>query len=338
MMTQKNRKQGGTVGKQRVKHRDVPPSEHEWNFDKSRVPDWQVRICCYWEYARESSFIRSVRERCRQIVGKGLKREQRHEWVGADFQKIRAALGRTAHLFQEGIYTLGGTTTYHGEVSPFPKPWQALGEEMQCILLKTAAWTPQMVVELPAFRWSHIVRAGALAEHLRGLQSCPENHESSEPKPHPQFIQQTGGSLEDFFWSGKIPRTQRPSFVYPSGMEVLLVEIEWGKFSNKQIKQCFHKWIENHRPKDLKEPSGRGHKQSDWRAKLESLGLLRLRSRYTLEAALAELAKLPPAQRKKSKFLDAGECNREAAEAQADFLNLFPFLDPAEMPLSWPMK
>jgi len=35
---------------------------HEWNFDA--VPDDELIACCYWEFARESAFIRDVRRRC----------------------------------------------------------------------------------------------------------------------------------------------------------------------------------------------------------------------------------------------------------------------------------
>jgi hypothetical protein len=39
-------------------------SSDNWNFDK--VPDNELVACCYWEYARESAFIRNVRQRCIQ--------------------------------------------------------------------------------------------------------------------------------------------------------------------------------------------------------------------------------------------------------------------------------
>ena len=29
-----------------------------WNFDA--VPDGELKACCYWEYARESAFIRDT--------------------------------------------------------------------------------------------------------------------------------------------------------------------------------------------------------------------------------------------------------------------------------------
>lgn len=31
----------------------------DWNFDA--VPDPELVACCYWEYARESAFIRELR-------------------------------------------------------------------------------------------------------------------------------------------------------------------------------------------------------------------------------------------------------------------------------------
>jgi hypothetical protein len=39
-------------------------SEFDWNFDP--VPDNELVACCYWEYARESEFIRGLRQRCIQ--------------------------------------------------------------------------------------------------------------------------------------------------------------------------------------------------------------------------------------------------------------------------------
>jgi hypothetical protein len=47
---------------------------------------------------------------------------------------------------------------------------------------------------------------------------------------------------------------------------------------------------------------------------------------------------LPSDKRKAAKFIEPGELNREAQNAVADFRNVFPFLDSAEMPTSWPLK
>jgi hypothetical protein len=37
----------------------IPPlAEADWNFDS--IPDGQLKAGCYWEYARESAFIRNI--------------------------------------------------------------------------------------------------------------------------------------------------------------------------------------------------------------------------------------------------------------------------------------
>jgi len=125
-------------------------------------------------------------------------------------------------------------------------------------------------------------------------------------------------------------------FFYPDGTEVSVVEIDWTHFTNKEIGE----WVAKQRPPSIPEPKDRGgHKRGDWRAMLERLGLLRLRNHYTVEKTLATIAAyLTPAQRKKVKFVEPGECNREANIAVKDFHELFPFLAPTEMPHSWPLK
>ncbi len=164
-------------------------TEADWNFQS--VPNNELVVCCFWEYARESTFIRSVRKRSRQAVELGLDMKDRNEWVGADFRNIRAAIGRNAHMFQEGIYGLGGTTGYEEAVSPFPRSWQTLAEEMRHILLETAEWTPKMLLDFPAFRWSRFVRASWLAERL--CRSHPHPKDSKFPL-EPNIRMQRGGA------------------------------------------------------------------------------------------------------------------------------------------------
>jgi hypothetical protein len=164
--------------------------ENEWSFDEAQVLDDEVEICCYWEYARESAFIQSVRDRCRRIAGCGQDIHKRKEFVGADFQRIRNALGRKSHLFQEGIYALGGTACCEDAISPFPQAWQSLPPDMRRILLETARWTPSMVADFPAFRWSNLVTASSLAKKVCRLHPHPKD--STFPlEPHVQ------GSLND---------------------------------------------------------------------------------------------------------------------------------------------
>jgi len=121
-------------------------------------------------------------------------------------------------------------------------------------------------------------------------------------------------------------------------IERLRVEIDWS-FSNDQIRKAFKLWLKENRPPSFPEPSERGHKPVDWRARLERLGLLRLRHVQSVEDTIQIITQtLPSEKRKATKFLEPGILNQEAEKAVTDFHNLFHFLDPAEMPRSCPMK
>ncbi len=122
--------------------------------------------------------------------------------------------------------------------------------------------------------------------------------------------------------------------VISHGIETLLVTINWGAGSDREIKKSFNKWLDKNRPSHIPEPSERGHKPVDWRARLERLGLLRLRHNYTFDKAKPLLKMLPQT----TKTTDSSECNRQAKNAVDDFHALFPFLDSSAMPISWPLK
>ena len=118
------------------------------------------------------------------------------------------------------------------------------------------------------------------------------------------------------------------------GVERLGVEIDWGSFQNDEIAETFKFWLKANRPPAFPGFVKRGKKRVEWWAKIERLGLLRLRSRYTFAEAKPFLAQLTVI----AKNTDSGECNREAKIAVTDFHNLFPFLDLTEMPRSWPIR
>jgi len=117
-------------------------------------------------------------------------------------------------------------------------------------------------------------------------------------------------------------------------IETLLVTINWGAGSDAEIKKSFNKWLDKNRPSHIPEPSERGHKPVDWRARLERLGLLRLRHNYSFDEAKPLLKMLPQT----TKTTDSSECNRQAKNAVDDFHALVPFLDSSAMPISWPLK
>lgn len=118
------------------------------------------------------------------------------------------------------------------------------------------------------------------------------------------------------------------------GIERTLVEIDWRHFSDGQISVAFSKWIADARPPSIPEPLERGHKPVDHRAKLDRLGIRRLRSRLTFVEAKAQLRRMGSGY----KFSDSSECNREANKVDADLHELFPFLRKSEVVLCGPLR
>ena len=78
--------------------KDAVVLEWDWDFDK--VPDGELVACCYWEYARESAFIRDVRQRCWKDEQPEGKRDER---LHTDLQKVQS-IGYHAHCFLHGFF------------------------------------------------------------------------------------------------------------------------------------------------------------------------------------------------------------------------------------------
>src|SRR2546422_750019 len=92
-----------------------PFPRHEWDFDA--VPDSELVACCYWEYARESKFIRNLRRRCAKAKVRGLSDDDIFRLIAADFNKLE----------QIHPYELIFFDGYFGKM-PFPCAWQDLSE------------------------------------------------------------------------------------------------------------------------------------------------------------------------------------------------------------------
>jgi len=58
--------------------------ECEWNFfDQKRVDDGELVACCFWEYARASTTLRGLRERClKALQAEGARRAKNPCEVG----------------------------------------------------------------------------------------------------------------------------------------------------------------------------------------------------------------------------------------------------------------
>ena len=305
----------------------IPLSEFEWNFDN--VPDAELHICCVWEYGRESAFLRSIRERSGEAARLKLPFRERLEFVDRDFGKAFSALGRTAILFQEGIYGFGGDKVYQEFVSRFPVPWQLLSEFERSVLLETAAWDVNEAVGMPGFRRSNCPRAEGLAKLFR-------------PKAMKDvFPGDARVQVRDYFHAGHKLRFLCPNLMYPCGLEVLAVEIDWGNFTNEQLVKEFAKWLKENDPPGIQRPDKRGqNKAKDWRALLARLAVMRLLARFTpLQIVDPRFNKFPEVWKTEQfagrKWYDVSKWHDARREAGKAFRKFFHFLPIDEKPLCW---
>jgi hypothetical protein len=308
--------------------------EHNWNFNADRVPDDELVACCYWENARESGAIcDAVKTAKTAHANLGKSAPMTAERQAFD-EVVTSAYGLLHQTGYELQFWVG---------LPFPeKPWQLIGKTER---KKWGRICPEISapVKFPPFQttgdlfiasWLYgeatKAREARLALYRRLLQidsGAANLAEAAELR----------NKLDE---QAKHP-TPPVEMQGMGGVDSFIAQINWHEFSKKEIIKCFSKWVNDYRC-PLEKPSERG-RPVDWRARLERLGLLRLRHHHTLENAKPYLQKLyPPCRsmqsRPPSKFNDGGECNREANRAVEDFRNLFPFLGPSAMPHSWPMK
>lgn len=294
-------------------------SQEDWNFDS--VPEDELHVCCLWEYGRESNFLRSIKERSAEAVRLKLCFTERLDFVERDFSKAFGVLGRSAILFQEGIYGLGGDKAYPGLISRFPAPWQSLSQSERSALLETADWDVKDIDGLPGFRRSNVPRAEAIVKLFR-------------PKSTKEVFGGDGSvGVREYFHAGHKLRSLCPCLMYPSGTEVLLVEIDWRDFTNEQLLQEFAQWLKENNPPGIARPDKRGHKKISDRVKLERLGILRLLNQFTLSqlktgCAVAWKRYNTPNRR----------WRKDASMARSHFRELLPFLPGNETPLAGPPK
>jgi len=119
-----------------------------------------------------------------------------------------------------------------------------------------------------------------------------------------------------------------------TGLELLLVTIDWNNFKNSEIIDRFAKWINSKegRPPGVGLAHTKGKRTDAWRKKLERLAILRLRHYYSID----EMAMiLPESWQDKTKFVDERDIRRERNAARKTLLELFPFLNQSTQPLSW---
>src|ERR1035441_9847343 len=109
----------------------------EWNFDS--VPDDELVAGCYWEYARESFFIRETLQKYREWYLAGGRWSDAGLEIGKKLERIRA-IGYPSEVFVRGCAFKSGRICqsidpekpdYRHPNAPvltgsFHRPWQAL--------------------------------------------------------------------------------------------------------------------------------------------------------------------------------------------------------------------
>jgi hypothetical protein len=262
---------------------DKSLAECEWNFTPDKVSDDELVACCLWEYARESTKLRELRQQC----------EKACRADGSADAAVHLVAGNIRHqnnsreLFLREIvlqcpYDVWPNANPKEWILPgsgFPNPWQKLSLEEKARRTKYADLKekPYLPFQRGRLRDARAIVRTVLEQRKVALNPNINPLAVSWIATHsPLVAQPTDWTDEDRLPAG---------FFYPDGTEVSVVEIDWTHFTNKEIGE----WVGKHRPASIPEPKDRGgHKRGDWWATLERLGLLRLRSRYTVEKALSQ--------------------------------------------------
>lgn len=315
-------------------------SQLEWDF--SSVPDRELKACLYWEYARESKFIRTVRGKCTDPKLKTMTNTEAWRFVGDDIERIQS-LGYAAEVFLQGFFFDGHRPSCerHPDAPPitgsFPSPWQAMSDEER-------RYRGHIRTDVEVLRLKPFTSEGGVSTAEMLLERAligRDAYRADIDKVHRDAPGQGESTLRRL---GKYPSYHpKTSILWEGGQECTIVEIYWGAFTNDQIVASFRAWLKENRPSAYKSPDNRGHKPRDIRADLKRLGIMRLLHCFTFAqlwprrekdaAVYGVRAAFPEAQWTDSiKWYDARR------EARKRFRDILPFLPVGEMPLSWPTK
>jgi hypothetical protein len=318
---------------------------HDWNFDG--VPDDELVACCYWEYARESEFIRGLRKRSwdhwRPLYLKDRSWNaptdtQLHE----DLQKVQS-IGYPAEVFLHGIscppdgvlpdappLKPGGV---HRLTGSFPNPWQALTHPERDY--RKHIGTDVERIPLVPFQRGTSLDAKDILDYVKMQRASADSERDRIRRENPKLNEETLLRL------GKLRFPDiHPAVFWGGGKEVTVVQIEWGSFTNDKIVNYFRQWVKANRPQQYPVPNQQGHKPKDWRANLSRLAVMRLLGRFTaLQIIDPRQNKFPAVWESKQfsgrKWGDSAKWHDARREAGKLFRTLFPFLPKDDKPLSW---
>ncbi len=310
---------------------------HDWNFET--VPDAELVGCCYWEFARESAFIRDVRRRCLENWRAGGKWDLA---LHTDTQKLESIEYR-AEVFLRGFFFEPGEAYQsanpnaphyrHPDAPPitgsFPSPWQSLSEPERQTRARIQTDVDQL--QIVPIKLSHWAWAKEIARECQ--RATDERHEQRLAWEKRYLKRDKKGHLDQLPEAPAAPEFKelRPGTRWGVG-ETLLVDIAWNCFTNDEITNYFRKWVQRARPKEIPVPDDKGrNKLRDWRVALERLGIMRLLHHCRLRDIAGNC---PEGWR----IYGRREWYKERKRAGEMFHRLFPFLPRSERPLNWETK
>ncbi len=213
------------------------------NWDFRKVQDNEVEVCLWWEYARESRFIRKLQQRSLEYH----EAEEMPEYLRNDFYTIAACSPYAEYVAE--------AATSNGPKQSFPAPWLSLKPEVRQVEAK-------------------VLKVISRRESFEGI-IVHKHGDDWQTKVKPDFKPITPKPIVEF----AIPYLHVPYSSNPSyGDEVAVVKIPWRRYTNRQIANAFQKWIEKKgtRPKDVPEPPVHVHETRVMGARLRDLGIMRI--------------------------------------------------------------
>lgn len=288
-----------------------------WNF--SAVDDSELVACCFWEYARESKAMRNaVKTAKTALANQGKSAPETPER-----QTFREAANRAFGLLHQTGFPLQFWTGL-----PFPKLWQEIDKT------KSSQWAnfyPDKFADAVKFPPFQVTGDLMAASRLHGEATEAHNARLALYRRLSQIDSGVANLKEATELRKKLDEQEKhptPAAVRgEGGVDSFIAQINWKMFSKSEIKACFNKWVDSYdSPQAKPGERGRGNTSADWRARLERLGLLRLRRVRTAEQVIETAKVLPKDQRISEKFHVPSELNREVKKACEAFHFLFPFL------------
>lgn len=305
--------------------------DFEWNY--SKIPDKELIACCFWEYARESAFIRDLRQRCLESR-RGDKGNS--DPVYKDTDKL-LSLGYFAEVFMRGFFLEPGieyqsknenlSNWKHPDAPPitgdFPAPWQKLSNAERSY--RACISSARTAIPLIPFKRGERHDARDITQWAESRWKEVHGAYEKVRREYPET------SEVDLVRAGKLAPFSgiQPSLFYEGGAETTVVWIQWADFTNEEIVECFRKWVKQNRPRHFPAPDGKGKKLNDWRVALNRLGVMRSLHHCTFAD-----------NRFPATFKKRGEkfCYAARTAALEKFYDLFPFLSKTEKPISWHTK